>query len=297
MRILYYGACWPTNIGNAFIDYGSLYTIKAASPKAIVHFASELPRWFFKNAHYNMQKSIDLAESMDIDYVVVSGMVFCDEFINVQGPILKTLSSRGVKIVFNGCGGGTYSKTEVDNFKKFLESIKVKGLVSRDTVSHDNFKDCCPKTYNGVDCAFFLAEAFKPASLTIKDYVVYAFDAIKEPRIENEKRIIRVHHEYFKKLPKKWLKHQDTLISDIPEDYLNLYANAYATYSDRVHACIAALSFGNFARLYSKTERALLFDRVGLGQIQEKLTQVDMKKLKDDKEKQIAFLREIFDED
>ncbi len=48
MRILYYGACWPTNIGNAFIDYGSIYTIRTAVPNAKVFFACVLPRWFFK---------------------------------------------------------------------------------------------------------------------------------------------------------------------------------------------------------------------------------------------------------
>jgi len=48
MKILFYAGGWPTNIGNAFIDYGSIYTIKTAVPNAEVYFAIELPRWFFK---------------------------------------------------------------------------------------------------------------------------------------------------------------------------------------------------------------------------------------------------------
>ena len=296
MRILYYGACWPTNIGNAFIDYGSIYTIKAAAPTAQVYIASQLPRWFFQNNSQDMKKSLDLAESMDIDYVVLSGMSLCDSFIDVQGPILKSLLSRGVKIVFNGCGGENYSKTEVNNFSKFLESLHIKGFISRDNISYDHYKDCCPKSYDGIDCAFFLQEAFKPASLALKDYIVYVFDAIKEPKIENNRRIIRAHHSCFGTVPKEWFKYKDTLISDIPEDYLNLFANAHAVYSDRVHACIATLSFGNYARLYSDTQRAHLFERVGVGDIGDKLVQLDMKKLQHDKKKQIEFLQGIFKE-
>jgi len=89
IKILYYGACWPTNIGNAFIDYGSIYSLKKAAPDAQVFFASELPRWLFNFYGKNMNKSIDLAEKMKIDFLVVSGMVLCDDFIKIQGPILK----------------------------------------------------------------------------------------------------------------------------------------------------------------------------------------------------------------
>ena len=323
MKILYYGACWPTNIGNAFIDYGSIYTIKTAVPEAKVYFASELPRWFFKFNRENMDKSIDLAELMEINFVVVSGMNLCDEFIETEGPILTRLSKQGVGIVFNGCGGATYKKTEVDNFKKFLEGINVRGFISRDEISYNNYKDCFPNSYNGIDCAFFLSEAFNPASLKIKDYVVYNFDSIEEPKIEeHNKKIIRAHHSCFRLFPttvtnreailtigarkpfikiikhnvtNRYFRHKDTLISDIPDDYLNLYANAYATYSDRIHACIATLSFGNLAKLYSTTHRASAFERVGAGEIKKKLVKLDQDKLNIEKEKQISFLREIFE--
>lgn len=325
MKILYYDACWPTNIGNAFIDYGSIYTIKTAIPDAKVFFASELPRWFFKVNQENMDKSIDLAELMKIDFIVISGMALCNEFIEIQGPIIKRLSKRGVKIVFNGCGGATYKKVEVDNFRKFLDSIKISGFISRDEISYNNYKDCCPKSYNGIDCAFFLSEAFNPAPLTIKGYAIYNFDHIEEPKIEeHNKKIIRTHHSCYQIFPnaivdrgtiliigtrfpfikiikhdatEKYLKHKNILISDIPDDYLNLYANAYAIYSDRVHACIAALSFGNLVRLYSTSPRAYLFERMGLREIREKLVKLDQDKLNIEKEKQIFFLKEIFEEE
>jgi hypothetical protein len=94
-------------------------------------------------------------------------------------------------------------------------------------------------------------------------------------------------------LSDKYIYQQNTLISDIPEDYLQLYANTKATFSDRVHACIATFAFGHPAMLFSKTKRAFLFKRLGLETVQEKLTYPDMMKIKEEKIKQVQFLASI----
>jgi hypothetical protein len=322
MRIAYYGGSWVTNIGNAFIDYGSIFSIKTAFPNAKVNFASELPRWLFKMNQVDNSRSIDLAELMDIDLLIASGMVFCDDFVRNEGPILKKLSDRGVKIVFNGCGCATYDEAERTNFKIFLKSINAIGLISRDNYTYENFKDCFAKAYNGIDCAFLLFDAFDAANLRIKDYIIHNFDYMKEPVTDSERRIVRTHHSCDQFFPnyalqqnktlfvlrrhkpfiqfgshgdsgKTELEDKDVLISDNPEDYLNLYANTYATYSDRVHACVATLSFGKFARLYSTSLRARLFERVGAGDILNRLVKLEKDKLREEKDSQISFLREI----
>lgn len=295
-KIIYYGGCWPTNIGNAFIDYGSVYTIKEACPNADIYFASELPRWLFMRAGKDMNKSVDLAGIAEVDYLVFSGAALTIEATKTICPIIQRLSRRGVKIIIDGCGGGSYKKTEVDNFRRFLDSVEISGFISRDETAYNSYKDCCPKSHNGIDCAFFLSKSFSPVPLIIKDYAVYNFDHIKEPKIEgHNKKIIRTHHACFGNIPKEHFKFEDTLISDVPDDYLNLYANTYATYSNRVHACIATLSFGNLARLYSSTPRGSVFDRLGLGQIREKLVKLDRDKLDIEQKKQISFLKEIFE--
>ena len=51
-------------------------------------------------------------------------------------------------------------------------------------------------------------------------------------------------------------------LSDVPEDYLNIYANAEAIFSDRVHTCVGALSQGIPTMFMGNTPRANLFKRV-----------------------------------
>jgi hypothetical protein len=309
MNIVYYGACWPTNIGNAFIDYGSLYMIRTAAPFAETHFASELPRWLFYVNRAVMDRSLDLADLMDVDYVVVSGMNLCDEFLAVEGPILERMAQRNIKIIFNGCGGMRYDSAETRSVRFFFERIKPHGFVSRDEVSYEKYKDCFPRSHNGIDCAFFLSESFKPASLHLRDYVIFNFDSMPEPAIEiGNRKVIRTSHSCtayvperrshrlapFKRTPR--IRKTDILMSDIPDDYLNLYANASVVYTDRVHASIATLAFGNGVRLYSTTPRAYLFEKVGAGDIRHSIVKLNRDLIQSEKEQHLSFLRRLFED-
>jgi hypothetical protein len=315
-KILYRGGFWINNIGNALIDYASIYTIKKAVPDAAVYFNS--------GNRGDLDNPIDVAEFMEVDAIVVSGMVFCKSYLYPENrtPIVKKLSDRGVRIVFNGCGCETYDEVERKYFRKFLRTIENCYFISRDETTFENFKDCFSKSYNGIDCAFFLSNAFKHAPLAIKDYVVYTFCSMKEPKIENTRKIIRVNHHYgnfhhfystnttnilafgtkkpyirigkdANKLNRATFESKELMISDIPDDYLNLYANAYAVYSDMMHACIATLSFGNFARYYRNTPRFRVLQRVGAGEIRKKLVKLDQDKINREKENQLSFLREV----
>jgi len=134
--------------------------------------------------------------------------------------------------------------------------------------------------------------------------VVFNFDTRQEPKIKlpKDKNVIRTFHApyrlFYNIIPGQPPKHktvytsyQNTLISDIPEDYLNIYANADAVYSDRIHACIASLGFGNYARLYSSTPRYNLFEKVGAEGIRKKIVKIDHSKIKTLKKEQINFLK------
>ena len=101
IRILYYGAGWPTNIGNAFIDLGAMAVLRAAAPNAQIAFASEMPRWFFGRGNQTslqkrfgqffkpkslkeiskpsvMDKALDVGSVTQCDLVVFAGMATLD---------------------------------------------------------------------------------------------------------------------------------------------------------------------------------------------------------------------------
>lgn len=315
ITITYLGGCWPTNIGNSFLDLGSIQSLKMASPNSIIHFVSELPKWL--GWRFGMQnRIIDLIRVTKMDYLVFSGMALCIDFINLRGPTLLKLKEKKVKILINGGGGGNYSHKEIGKVTKFMKKITPYAFISRDEQSFENYKNLAENSFNGIDCGFFINDYFAPAQLALPEYVILNFDSIPEPKLcVNDKLVIRLHHSCCG-IPKmllgaslkgrlvgvsllkdtlllKRFDKPNTLISDLPYDYLNLYANTEETHSDRVHACVATLSFGHPCKLYTKSPRASLLDRIGATTIKDKLTHPDTDKIEKEKKKQIKFLSEI----
>lgn len=332
IRILYYGAGWPTNIGNAFIDLGAMAILRAAAPDAQIFFASEMPRWFFAHGaakksliarviarvgflpkkfrkspfwHFLRQVStqpsmnimdnaIDIASITQCDLVVFSGMAMCEEFIQVNGPSVLALVKRGVPVLLLGTGAQTYSERERQLFGNFLLQVNPVGFVSRDDQSYEMFADFVPRAQKGIDCAFFLPEAYTPPSLLLPPYIVAVFDSVPEPALAlNGRLLIRAHHDCWGPPRRDYINSRYTLISDIPYDYLALYANAEEVHSDRVHACVAALAYGRKARLYHPTPRASLFDAVGAQKIRQELVEIDMQLLAQKKKAQIEFVKDV----
>ena len=331
IQIAYFGGAWSTNIGNAFIDLGSIQSLKVAAPNSRIHFVSELPMWLFgiqgrstkyrlfvrfarrlpkwmreipsrrtkdriikKKVSKNVKYCFDLMSAIKVDYVVVSGEVLCEEFIRLFGPTFSKLKEDKVKIIINGGGGANYSDKEITEFRKFMERINPYAFISRDEQSFKNYQDLTEHSLNGVDCGFFLNDCFTPAKVKLPKYVILNFDHHPEPELNiHDKLIIRTHHSCWGGVSKSYLGKTNTLISNLPHDYLNLYANTQAVYSDRVHACVVTLSFGHPCKLCTETPRSSLLDKVGATTIRDKLTHPNTKKIEKEKEKQLKFLSNI----
>lgn len=294
-RILYYGGCWPTNIGNAFIDLGAMACMRRAFPGYAGQMLSEYPRWSFQRRH-GRGDALDLLDRLDIDVVFVSGMTCCDEFVETEGVALLRARERGVEVVFNGCGQLDYDAGETRRFRAFLERLDPLAFVSRDRASYENVADVCPRRLDGIDCGFFLPEAYTPPAMRGEPYAVVNFDEAPAPELGLDLPVLRAQHAAVENLPEHALAHPDTLVSDVPEDYLALYAGCRETHSDRVHACVATLAYGNAARLYAKTPRAGLFQRVGGGAVGEELVRVDLAALGESRDAQVAFLAALLAE-
>jgi hypothetical protein len=155
------------------------------------------------------------------------------------------------------------------------------------------FKDAVPNMFQGMDCAFFLPDYYAPPKLVLPDYNVECFDEKHQPTIDHKKNLVlRAHHDMWGPLREEYINQPMTLVSDVPEDYLTIYSQAKETYSDRVHACVATLAYGGKARLFSKTPRKALFDRVGAQKVTSELISLDKDLLSEMKTKQVDKARE-----
>lgn len=320
-RILHYGGLWVSNIGNSFIDIGCKQSLLKATSNAEIYFCTESPYWAFAHRPitYVNDKFLDIitrrihnivtrhvsrpkiyhenlfnhVKHLHVDYLAIPGARLTKRDITLHGEKLRKISNKGVKIIFNGISGSTYKDDEVQAVRKFLEDLRPYGFISRDETAYKLYADTAEHSYRGIDCAFFLKDAFNPAPIEL-DYVVHNFD--KKPRRlpDTGKMIVNTHHS----IGKAFYNHfeaPNTLISDVPDDYLHIYANCSEMHSDRVHACLPTLVFGKPARLYTDTPRSGLFEEVKIKDITKKLVYADLNKIEKAKKAHVEFLTEIIE--
>lgn len=127
------------------------------------------------------------------------------------------------------------------------------------------------------------------------DALIYAasvFPARKTATHMGDHRIIRTDHRFHPHFRRKIYHRADTFAADLPYGYLNLYANAELTLSDRVHACAVTLAFGHSAMLFAQTGRCGLLTRVGAAGICDAPVRLDMERLAQEKQDQLNWLRQ-----
>lgn len=124
-------------------------------------------------------------------------------------------------------------------------------------------------------------------------YIRSFFPAQKRKSNLGDYKIIRTDHRFHPHFRKKIYRQKNSYVADLPYGYLNLYANAEFTLSDRVHACAVTLAFGHSAMLFAKTSRHGLLDRVGADGICDNPVKLDMERLKMEKEKMCEWLKTI----
>ena len=311
------GGGWPTNIGNAFIDLGSMYTIEKALKESNVVLSSNCPKCFLSRGALSNPARIldgsitdstsnlfDVRNAIKADYVIFSGAILTERWLKLCFLDKLLNKNTDTKIIINGGGGSSYTEREFEIVRDYLNKMNLYAFISRDEKTFKEYKGIAEHSFNGIDCVFFVNNCFEPPTFDLPEYITLTFDKSKAPKLNNEKRmIIRTHHMcwsqsggFLKKIYYKYKQNfnkKNTLISDLPQDYLTIYANTKETHSDRVHACVPTLAFGKPAKLYSGTPRAALFNRVNAGSIRNKLTSLNLKKIEKEKERHIRFLSEI----
>lgn len=321
-QIFYFGHCWGDNIGNAFIDFGINYSLKEAlkdfdvkvnnisnvQPYNDYNFNYRFPYSFLSRGRKADTAIFDLRMHTKPDLIVLGGSLFDVFWCKVHSRFLNWLIKKQYPVfVLGGGGGNNYSKEEHDFVSDYWKKINFIGYVARDEKAHGNFGKYAKISYIGIDNAFFLNNAFTPAKLDIEPFIINAFDLTYDRKIEaNSKKVVKLSHrlldvDSFKSFLKRKFKafkivKKYDLISDYPDDYLHLYANADVTHSDRVHACVASLIFGRKAQYYDNSDRSYLFDRIGLSDIRNKPVKLDMDFIENEKQKQLEVIKKVFEQ-
>lgn len=298
-----------TNIGNAFLDIGSQASIQAASPESHVFQTSSFPRWYEHTQAQSrrmFRKSTtdfySLAFRVKADFAVFSGMIITKGFIDRYGPNIRKMRENGVKIILNGAGPVMYNEEETRFCREFWSEVGLHTLVSRDQYSYETFGDIAENSFNGIDCGFFLSNGFTPEKLESPEYDALAFDSIAEPDglDDGSRMVVRPHHKMYPKVVAKdrgAIEKPNAFVSELATDYLNIYGSARQVHTDRVHACVASVSYDVPCRLYSDSKRGFLFEKLGvsLDEMQAGLILIDRDLLNDAKQVQIEFLKGILD--
>lgn len=267
-NILYYNNCWMTNIGEAFIDIGACKLLNNLNSFNVIG-QSSMSEWYLRDfrkrvytgsviskirgkkaiQRINLTNCFKLQDYYKPDYFVLAGMFASEQMANSETQdILNVLKKRGTEIIFLGLGGEHYNNKERDYFSHFLDSLSPKLVVTRDNATYESYKDVA-ECYDGIDCALWVSEVYNPQHFLCDEYFCVTFNRREEPSIlelgiKNTDKIVRPIHSLYGTSPySNSLKKEKVFLSDSPIDYLSLYANAKAVYTDMVHATLVSLMY------------------------------------------------------
>lgn len=330
MKIGLFTSVFFNNIGNGFIDLGAEATIKEALPNGgelvklsqCANFAASIGKMFLlkefpvvhwvwkklmqKHAKNLQDKSYHVVTPLDVfsvakiaklDYFILPGCILTVPFFSIYSKLLEEKTKDHTKLIFLGVSGNFYNDFEIKTVKSYLKILHPYAIITRDSKAYSLYKDFADYSYNGIDNAFFVNRCgISKVETTLDPYIILNFEDPKHTDTRkllasSHKNIIYTNHKPFPYSKVSRLVKQGIMVSDTPLDYLFLYANTTEIYSDRVHACIPTLAFGNKARLFSDSPRIALFENVGLPNITKELVCIDNLKIR--QENQIAFLKSI----
>lgn len=317
MKFLYCGGNTMDNLGNGFLDIGAWYLMRQVDPTAeIISISNTFPskQYYYGNSTglrrpgKGERNRFDLRTMFDADYVVFTAACLCDNWFAFNEKLIKHLIQTQMNVVILGASGsdsGTleYNQSEFGRIRKLVEQMNLHLITSRDHTTFEGFSDLATYAHNGVDCAMYLNDAFSPAKMNMGPFDVLTFDSMDEPKIDTSRDVLRLCHKVsvidsfcrMLRHPIRVLKLANTRdwASEWPEDYLHVYANCNTVYTDRVHACVAALIFGNSAMYMGDSPRSGLLSRVLQGaDITKEPVTLDMDYIRQEKEDHLSFLKE-----
>jgi hypothetical protein len=335
LNAIYPSSHWGSNIGNVFFHLGGIHLLHSAKKNLIIHQADlHSEKAFFPNKAQirNDSKYGNFLGAADI--LVLDGPMFDENFSTLFEPMLKNAKKLKLKTFLISTGGITYSKKEIAHCREILKKYPPYVLTTRDSDTYDNYKDLAENSYNGICTAWFCPDYYPGYNTPlIEKYISLTFDHTCEPSISNildnltdpkkwgDIDISPVKHSKMQKLlrltqrdfpnkieayetfrPTHQVLHRANwrlyfkkkiFLSQTPYGYL--YRNTSLTVTDRLHACVATLAYGNPARLFIKSKRARLLNRMNIADVTNKISTIDKDLLKKEKTDFISWMKMVMD--
>ena len=321
-RVLYPSSHWASNIGNPFFNLGAKYLIEQCLPGVEVIQTDLHAGKCFALKEKHLSNSFNYTQYFsDIDAIVLAGPLFDKNFEILFGDILRQAKESNIKVIFLTAGGIEYSAEEVAFCRAILKKYPPFILTTRDEDTYNNYNDLAHHSYNGICTAWFTPD-FYPGYDTsnLTQYMTSCFDHTSEPKINLDgfsvktKQVVtqEVKHSTFNKVKRLFQKNlpefigdylvirpvhccikrlyfqlffkKNAFVSQTPYGFLNLYRNTSLTVTDRLHAAVATMAYGNPAILYIKSNRPKLLERLGVESVMNEITRVDMERLNTEKD-------------
>lgn len=184
MKVVIAGGGWSTNIGNAFFNLGTEYVLRQVLPEADFLLMSDQPAYLDFFRRKAPRNSLNLFHYIKAEYIVLHGSVLTRHLPQVWGQALSIMCRAGTRVIFISAGLFEYSEAEIGICRQFLADNPPFLFVSRDAETYRHLGDCAQHSYDGIDSAFFLPEAFSPHDFGLCPYVIFNFDKSPEPFVK-----------------------------------------------------------------------------------------------------------------
>lgn len=172
---------WSTNIGNAFFQLGAEYIVSQAAPGRQTYLFTDQAGYWQYGKKKEPANSARLIDHVDAEYLVLSGSLLTYSFPTLWAKTFNLCKQKNIKVVLLGVGQFDYSEHETNLCRELLKEFPPYIFISRDSKTHNNFKDLVINSYNGIDNAYFLPLAYPKINLDYPPYIVLNFDKGPEP--------------------------------------------------------------------------------------------------------------------
>ena len=286
----------------------------------------------YKNNTFNYAKYYQGA-----DILVLAGPLFDLSFGTLFEEILANAKKNNTKVFIVSAGGITYSKEEVEHCRMILKKYPPYALTTRDSDTYNNYHDLAENSLDAICGAWFVPDYYSGYDTEdIGKYVTMTFDHTLEPKLGltefdgnketlknislspsshsfskkiirltqrrlpleiNGYKVIRPNHCTLNRPNWRLFFKPNSFITQTPYGLLNIYRNTSLTVTDRLHASVATLAYGNPAKLIIKSKRIKLLERIpGATEIFDKPSTIDIDWLNKEKQMVVDWFTKVFRE-